>query len=114
MRGVFKTLLTSTQKHLGKTRTQLAEATQELLEEKKERKRLQEELDRFTEGEREVYRPVVLPLSPPHSPTSEDINARLNKLRICGEAPTAHILVEGELDEGQYYEYKCLGILLNY
>ena len=95
----------STQKQLGKKRTQLAEATQELLEEKRGRERLQEELDRVSGREQEEYQPVVLPLSPPHSPTSEDINARLDRLRIRGETPTAHILVEGELDEGQYYDH---------
>lgn len=102
----------STQKHLGKTRTKLAETTDELLGERQERKRLEEELERISEREQGQYQTNLLPLSPPHSPTSEDINARLDKLSIHGEVPVAHILAEGELDEGQNYDYKCFGVLI--
>lgn len=108
MRGVYKTLLVSIQKQLGKTRTRLAELKGELLEERNERQRLEEELENGIESMPEVSQPVVLPLSPPHSPTSEGIGDDFIDagLRIPREAPMVHVSKEGETDEGQSCDYE--------
>ncbi|KAI0092337.1 hypothetical protein BDY19DRAFT_929555 [Irpex rosettiformis] len=73
------TLVKSIQRHLGKTRTRLVEAMKELvavrdelIEEKKERARLEKELEYGPERKREEVQPVFLPPSPPRSPRSTE------------------------------------------
>ena len=114
MSGISKTLLMSIQRHLGKTRTQLADLKEELLEERKKRQKLEEELEDRTELVPQVSQPVVLPISPPHSPTSEGISKHLVDARqtISGEAPMAHGSDQERTNEGQLCDYECSCVLI--